>query len=68
MRVLDSLIEPQLAGNIVLLVQWKAAKRFTGRAVPIASTTIDAAARGPAEQSADTSAPATVSAPSTTGS
>ncbi len=51
-KVLDSLIEPQLAGNIVLLARWKAAKRFGGKSAPIASTTIDAAARGPADQSA----------------
>ena len=47
-KVLDSLIEPQLSGSTVLLVQWRAARRFGGKTTPIPSTTIDAAAKGPA--------------------
>ena len=46
-RVLDSLIEPQIAGNTVLLVQWKTAKRFGGKTAPLSITTVDAAAKGP---------------------
>jgi hypothetical protein len=46
-KVLDSLVEPQIAGNIALLAQWKAAKRIGGKAMAVAGTTIDAAAKGP---------------------
>jgi hypothetical protein len=46
-KVLDSLVEPQIAGNIALLAQWKAAKRIGGKTVPVSGTTIDAAAKGP---------------------
>jgi hypothetical protein len=56
-KVLDSLVEPQLAGNIALLAQWKAAKRIGGKTVPVAGTTIDAAAKGPV------SAPLTAASP-----
>ena len=45
-RVLDALVEPQLAGNAVLLVQWNSAKRFGGKSTGISSTTVDAAAKG----------------------
>ena len=45
-RVLDSLIQPQLAGNAVLLTQWKSAKRFVGRTSPVPATTFEAAAIG----------------------
>jgi len=47
-KVLDSLVEPQIAGNMALLAQWKAAKRIGGKAMPVSGTTIDAAAKGPA--------------------
>jgi len=56
-RVLDSLIEPKIAGDTVLLVQWKAARRFIGKAVPIASTSIDAAATPPRQDSTASAAP-----------
>jgi hypothetical protein len=46
-RQLDALIEPVLAGNPALLAQWKSAKKFTGRAQPIASTTLSSAATTP---------------------
>jgi hypothetical protein len=46
-KVLDSLIEPQLAGNTVLLVQWTSARKFGGKSTVVSTTTIDAAAKGP---------------------
>jgi hypothetical protein len=46
-KQLDALIEPLLAGNPALLAQWKSAKKFTGRAQPIASATLDSAAVTP---------------------
>ena len=45
-RVLDALVEPQLGGNVGLLAEWKACKQFGGRRVPIAITSLDAAAKG----------------------
>jgi hypothetical protein len=45
-RVLDSLIQPVLAGNAALLTQWKTAKRFVGRTSRIPATTFQAAAIG----------------------
>jgi hypothetical protein len=56
-KVLDSLIEPQLAGNTVLLVQWKSAKRFGGKSTNVTSTSIDAAAKGPSNGTAPMSPP-----------
>jgi hypothetical protein len=47
-KVLDSLVEPLIQGNLALLRQWTAAKRFGGKASAPTSTSIDAAARGPA--------------------
>ncbi len=47
-KVLDSLVEPLIQGNLALLGQWTAAKRFGGRVSSPTSTSIDAAARGPA--------------------
>jgi len=47
-KVLDSLVEPLIKGNLALLGQWTAAKRFGGKASAPTSTSIDAAARGPA--------------------
>jgi len=64
-RVLDSLIEPKIAGDTVLLVQWKAARRFIGKAVPIASTSIDAAATPPQNGPADAAPPTTPTVAST---
>src|SRR4051812_3689882 len=43
-KQLDALIEPVLVGNPALLAQWKSAKKFTGRARPIASATLSSAA------------------------
>ena len=43
-KQLDALIEARLAGNSALLAKWKATKRFTGRAQPVASTTVSSAA------------------------
>lgn len=43
LRVLDSLIEPQLQGDPVLLVQWKAARRIGGKTPTVTRTTVDAA-------------------------
>jgi hypothetical protein len=43
-KQIDALIEARLAGNTALLAQWKATKRFTGRAQPVAKTTASAAA------------------------
>lgn len=62
-RVLDSLIEPQIAGDTVLLVQWKSAKRFGGKTAPVTATMVDAAAKGPVSASAPASTPATLDAP-----
>ena len=45
-KVLDTLVEPQLAGNIPLLTQWKTAKRVGGKTHAITSTSVDAAAKG----------------------
>ena len=47
-KVLDSLVEPLIQGNLALLGQWAAAKRFGGKVSAPTSTSIDAAARGPA--------------------
>ena len=46
-KVLDSLVEPLIAGNLALLAQWKSSKRFAGRTSPVAATSVDAAASGP---------------------
>ena len=46
-RVLDALVEPLIAGDISLLAEWKAAKRFAGRTPTIDESSIDAAASGP---------------------
>jgi hypothetical protein len=46
-KVLDSLVEPLIQGNLALLGQWTAAKRFGGKVSAPTSTSIDAAARGP---------------------
>jgi len=43
LKVLDSLIEPQLQGDQVLLVQWKAARRIGGKTPAVPRTTVDAA-------------------------
>jgi hypothetical protein len=56
-KVLDSLIEPQLAGDTVLLVQWKSAKRFGGKSTNVTSASIDAAAKGPSNGTAPKSSP-----------
>lgn len=56
LRVLDALVEPQLGGNVGWLAEWKSCKQFGGRAVPIAGSSIDAAAKGLA--SAPAAAPA----------
>lgn len=61
-KVLDSLIEPQLAGNTVLLVQWKTAKRFGGKGTTVTGTTLDAATKGVAVDTAPASDPAPASA------
>ena len=64
-KVLDSLIEPQIAGNTVLLVQWKTAKRFGGKTAPLSITTVDAAAKGPVSPPAPASVPPSPDAPAT---
>jgi hypothetical protein len=46
-KVLDSLVEPLIQGNLALLAQWTAARRFGGRAGSPTNTSIDAAAKGP---------------------
>ncbi len=60
-KVLDSLVEPLIQGNLALLAQWAAAKRFGGKVSAPTSTSIDAAARGPTTSltptSGDTAAP-----------
>ncbi len=61
-RVLDSLVQPQLAGNAALLTQWKTAKRFVGKTSPVPASTFEAAAIGTNAVQADASA--TPSAPS----
>ena len=62
-KVLDSLVEPQLAGNVALLAQWKTAKRFGGRVAPISSTTVDAASRRNAPAPAPSSAAGSTTPP-----
>jgi hypothetical protein len=75
-KVLDSLVEPLIQGNLALLGQWTAAKRFGGKVSAPTSTSIDAAARGPttsvapasgdsATSAEPTSAPQAVAVPST---
>jgi hypothetical protein len=54
-KVLDSLVEPLIQGNLALLGQWTAAKRFGGKVSAPSSTSIDAAARGPTTSVAPTS-------------
>jgi hypothetical protein len=51
-KVLDSLVEPLIQGNLALLGQWTAAKRFGGKMSAPTSTSIDAAARGPTTSAA----------------
>lgn len=46
-KVLDSLVEPLIAGDISLLSQWNAAKKFGGKAAAVTDTSVDAAAKGP---------------------
>ena len=71
-RVLDSLILPQLAGNAALLTQWKTAKRFVGKTKPVPTSTFQAAAIGmnaiqPAPSGSSIGAPSgTPSVPSST--
>jgi hypothetical protein len=50
-KVLDSLVEPLIQGNLALLGQWTAARRFGGKASAPTSTSIDAAAKGPTTSS-----------------
>ncbi|HEY2163912.1 MAG TPA: hypothetical protein VGH04_07980 [Gemmatimonadaceae bacterium] len=50
-KVLDSLVEPLIQGNLALLAQWTAAKRFGGKASAPTNTSIDAAAKGPTTSS-----------------
>jgi hypothetical protein len=54
-KVLDSLVEPLIQGNLALLGQWAAAKRFSGKVSAPTSTSIDAAARGPTTSAAPAS-------------
>jgi len=63
-KVLDSLIEPLIQGNLALLGQWTAAKRFGGKMSVPTSTSIDAAARGPTTSAA----PASGDSPTSPGS
>lgn len=42
-KQLDALIEPQLASDPALLVQWKATKRFSGKAPSVSSAAADSA-------------------------
>ena len=64
-KVLDSLVEPLIQGNLALLGQWAAAKRFGGRVSAPTSTSIDAAARGPATSVAPASGDSATSPEST---
>ena len=59
-NVLDSLVEPLLAGNVVLLSQWQSVKRIGGKTPIVSNVSIDAAAKGAtpsANQSAATQSP-----------
>ena len=58
-KVLDTLVEPQLSGNMSLLTQWKTAKRVGGKTHAIASTSVDAAAKGTASIPGATTTPST---------
>jgi hypothetical protein len=46
-KVLDSLVEPLVAGDIALLAQWNSAKRFGGKVPAVSEPSLDAAAKGP---------------------
>ena len=45
-QMLDAVIEPTLANNPSLLAEWQTAKRFSGKAQPIAATTTSAGSAG----------------------
>ncbi|MEO7086828.1 MAG: hypothetical protein ABI442_07530 [Gemmatimonadaceae bacterium] len=62
-KVLDSLVEPEIAGNLAVLAQWRSAKRIGGKAPAIASTSIDAAANAPVEAPASAPVPVPVPVP-----
>jgi hypothetical protein len=64
-KVLDSLVEPLIQGNLALLGQWTAARRFGGKVSAPTSTSIDAAARGPTTSVATASADSAPSPEST---
>ncbi|MEP6622750.1 MAG: hypothetical protein ABJE47_25740 [bacterium] len=61
-KVLDTLVEPQIAGNIPLLSQWKTAKRVGGKTMPISSVSVDAAAKGPSTTTTTTATTTTPAA------
>jgi hypothetical protein len=64
-KVLDSLVEPLIAGDVSLLSQWKSAKRFGRRAGTVADTSLDAASSGTASiPEPTTSAPTPTPTPS----
>jgi hypothetical protein len=65
-KVLDALIEPKLAGNTVLLVQWKSAKKFGGKSTVVAATTSDAATTGVSDIPLPSTTPSTPVTPVTT--
>jgi hypothetical protein len=64
-KVLDALIEPKLAGNTVLLVQWNSAKKFGGKSTVVTTTTSDAATTGVSDIPLPSSTPTTPIAPVT---
>ena len=45
-KVLDAIIEVALAANAPLLAEWKSARKFTGKATPIPSTTVNSGSKG----------------------
>jgi hypothetical protein len=64
-KVLDALVQPKLAGNTVLLVQWNSAKRFAGKSTVVATTTSDAATTGVSNIPVTSTTPSTPVAPVT---
>jgi len=62
-KVLDSLVEPLIAGDVALLSEWKSARRFGGRSAAVADTSIDAASTGSASVPQPAALPASTAAP-----
>lgn len=62
-RVLDSLVEPLIGGNVALLSQWKSASRIGTRTSLVTNTSLDAASTGTPSIPVPAPAPAPASTP-----